>query len=160
MNISGMNTIGIADTTFAGYDMGGLAERAIKDSEQPVRIIRYTVPGIKDLPVASKKLIEEHGCGVILALGMPGPEKIDRQCAHEASQGIQQVQLMTNRHVIEVFVHMDEGKDAKELVRITEDRTRKHALNAIALLKGKDALRRYAGTGRRQGKEDAGSLLL
>jgi len=160
MNTAGMDTIGIADTTFAGYDMGGLAERTLRDSELPVKIIRYTVPGIKDLPVASKKLIEEHNCDIILALGMPGPEKIDQQCAHEASQGIQQVQLMTNRHVIEVFVHRDEGKDAKELVRITEDRTKKHALNAIALLRGKDALRRYAGAGKRQGKGDAGQLLL
>ena len=51
-----------------------------------------------------------------MVLGMPGAKEIDKMCAHEASQGLITAQLMTNIHIIEVFVHEDEGKDEKELV--------------------------------------------
>lgn len=150
--------IGIADTMFARHDMAKIAEKAVFDSEENIKIERYTVPGVKDLPVACKKLFDEHNCDIVMALGMPGPMPIDKTCSHEASQGLLQVQLMLNKHVLEVFVHLDEGKDEKELLKITEDRVRKHTFNAIALLKGKDALREFAGKGIRQGHKDAGAL--
>ncbi|MFC1732044.1 riboflavin synthase, partial [candidate division KSB1 bacterium] len=94
----------------------------------------------------------------VLALGMPGPEPIDKTCAHEASQGLIHVQLMLNKHILEVFVHLDEAKSERELVKITEDRVRKHTFNAIALMRGKDELRSFAGKGMRQGHADAGPL--
>jgi riboflavin synthase len=94
----------------------------------------------------------------VIALGMAGPMPIDKQCAHEASLGLQQVQLMTSKHIVEVFVHMDEAKNAKELKSIAMNRASKHALNALALLKGKTTLTSNAGTGRRQGKEDVGGI--
>ncbi|MBD3310787.1 riboflavin synthase [Candidatus Woesearchaeota archaeon] len=150
--------IGIADTMFARADMFSFAEKVIKDSELSVKIERYTVPGVKDLPVACKKLVEEHGCEICMALGMPGPEDIDKTCTHEASQGIIQCQLLTNRHIIEVFVHADEAEDDKKLLRIVKDRTTKHAHNAVALLKGKTELSGSAGQGKRQGHADAGPL--
>ncbi|MFO8016308.1 MAG: riboflavin synthase [Candidatus Woesearchaeota archaeon] len=153
-----MRKIGIADTMFARHDMAKTAERAVFDSEENIRTERYTVPGVKDLPLACKRLIEEYGCDIVMALGMPGPEPIDKTCSHEASQGLIQVQLMTNNHIIEVFVHLDEGKDDKALSRIAEDRVRKHTFNAIAMMKGRDSLARYAGKGLRQGHEDAGPL--
>ena len=152
-----MKKIGIADTTFARVDMAAFAIGTIKKNSD-AKIIRYTVPGFKDLPVACKKLIEEDKCDIVVALGMAGKMPIDRQCAHEASLGLQQVQLMTNKHVLEVFVHMDEAKTEKEIYEIAKNRTIKHALNALELLKGKTALTRYAGTGRRQGKEDEGQI--
>ena len=151
-------TIGIADTMFARYDMGKLAEQTIRDNTGGIKCVRYTVPGFKDLPVACKKLIEEYGCDIVMALGMPGSEPIDKQCSHEASQGIISVQLLTNKHIIEVFVHEDEASETKEIIKIFEDRVTKHALNAISLLDGKDALRKYAGKGKRQGYEDAGPI--
>jgi riboflavin synthase len=89
---------------------------------------------------------------------MAGKMPIDKQCAHEASLGLQQAQLMANKHVLEVFVHMDEAKGEKELYQIAKNRSEKHALNALALLKGRSELSRYAGMGRRQGKEDEGSI--
>ena len=153
-----MKKLGIADTMFARHDMAKAAEKAIFDSEESIKIERYTVPGVKDLPVACKKLFEQHNCDIVVALGMPGPMPIDKVCAHEASQGLIQVQLMTNRHILEVFVHLDEAEDEKELAEITGDRVRKHTFNAIALLKGKDALQRFAGLGIRQGHEHAGPL--
>ena len=122
------------------------------------KIDRYTVPGFKDLPVACKKLFEEDKCDIVIALGMAGKMPIDKQCAHEAAMGLQQVQLMANRHILEVFVHMDEAKTEKELYRIAKNRAEKHALNALALLKGKTALTNYAGMGRRQGKVDEGPI--
>ena len=104
-----MKLIGIADTTFARYDMGRAAIDELQKTGTGFRIIRVTVPGMKDLPVACKKLIEEQHCDICMALGMPGPMPKDKMCADEASNGLIRAQLMTNTHIIEVFVHEDEG---------------------------------------------------
>ena len=150
--------IGIADTMFAVTDMSSFAKQAIDDSEEDIKIERYTVPGIKDLPVACKKLIEENNCDICLALGMPGGEKIDKQCAHEASTGIINTQLKTNKHILEVFVHLDEADNNNRLHEMTKVRTYKHTMNAIALLKGKTELQKHAGTGQRQGHKSVGRI--
>ena len=150
--------IGICDTMFARADMARFALEELENSEALVKTERYTVPGVKDLPVACKKLIEEFDCDIVMALGMPGPEEIDKMCAHEASTGLIKAQLMTNKHIIEVFVHGDEGKNEKELFKIVKNRVTKHTRNAIALLKSKNALQKYAGQGKRQGHADAGVL--
>ncbi len=147
--------IGIADTTFARVNMGAAAIDELK-RHATVSIERYTVPGIKDLPVACKKLIEERGCDLVMALGMPGGKDKDKLCAHEASQGLQLAMLMTNKHIIEVFVHEDEAKDDRELAWLLEQRTREHAVNAVKLLFYPRELEREAGTGQRQGFPDAG----
>jgi riboflavin synthase len=149
--------VGIADTTFARYDMARAAIGAIK-KEASVEIVRYTVPGIKDLPVAAKKLLEEDKCDIVMALGMPGAAAQDKICAHEASTGLIMAQLMTNKHIIEVFVHEDEAKDEKALAWLAESRTVEHAQNAIRLLYYPEKLTRLAGTGQRQGYEDAGPI--
>lgn len=147
--------IGVADTTFARVNMGKIAIDELR-KHASIGIERYTVPGIKDLPVACKKLIEERGCDIVMALGMPGGAEKDRMCAHEASQGLILCQLMTNRHIIEVFVHADEAKDDNELAWLAERRTREHAANAIKLVFYPRELEKEAGTGQRQGFEDAG----
>ncbi len=152
-----MHKVGIADTTFSRINMGKIAIDELKKNAS-VQIERYTVPGVKDLPVACKKLIEEKGCGIVIALGMPGSQEIDKICAHEASQGIIQAQLMTNTHIIEVFVHEDEAKDEKELAWLMEKRTREHAQNVIKLLFYQEQLQREAGTGQRQGFADVGPI--
>lgn len=151
--------IGIADTTFARVDMAKFAIDVIRKNSN-AEIIRYTVPGFKDLPVACKKLIEEDECNIVMALGMAGKAPIDKQCSHEASMGLQTVQLMTNKHILEIFVHMDESKKEKEIYDIAKNRSEKHALNALALLKSKTALTPYAGMGKRQGKEDEEPIML
>ncbi|CAD6492876.1 MAG: Riboflavin synthase [Candidatus Argoarchaeum ethanivorans] len=151
--------IGVADTTFARVDMGAIAIDEIK-KHASVKIKRYVVPGVKDLPVAAKKLIEEHGCDIVLSLGMPGAQVIDKTCAHEASQGHIIAQLMTNTHIIEVFVYEDEAEDEKQLVWLAEQRTREHAQNAVKLLLYPKKLEAEAGTGQRQGFEDVGAVKL
>ncbi len=153
-----MKKIGIADTTFARYDMGSAAEDELKSVADGIKIVRYTVPGIKDLPVACKKLIEEEGCDIVMALGMPGPKDKDKMCAHEASTGLIRAQLMTNTHIIEVFVHEDEAADDRELTFLADRRSREHALNVHKLLFRPQDLRRNAGKGKRQGFEDAGPV--
>ncbi|WP_305064767.1 riboflavin synthase [Methanococcoides sp.] len=152
-----MKTIGIVDTTFARFNMGRAAVDEIQQNVS-AKIKRITVPGVKDLPVASKKLIEEEGCDIVIALGMPGSKEQDKICAHEASTGIIQAQLMTNTHIIEVFVHEDEGKDEKELAFLMEMRSREHALNVVNMLFHPEKLVKQAGTGQRQGFEDVGTL--
>jgi riboflavin synthase len=151
-----MKLIGFADTTFARVDMAGAAISELKGMGTGFKLVRYTVPGIKDLPVACKKLFDEQGCDIVMALGMPGGKAIDRQCAHEASTGLISCQLMTGRHIIEVFVHADEAKDDRELTWLAERRAREHARNVFLLLFKPEELARNAGRGLRQGYEDAG----
>lgn len=55
-----MHKVGIADTTFSRINMGKVAIEEIKKGAS-VLIERYTVPGVKDLPVACKILIEKGG---------------------------------------------------------------------------------------------------
>ena len=153
-----MKRIGIADTTFARFNMADSAIDELKAHATGYIIERYTVPGIKDLPVAAKKLIEERNCEIIMALGMPGAATIDKQCAHEASMGLITVQLLTNTHIVEVFVHEDEAPTDKELAWLADRRTREHAHNVIHLLYNPDYLAKGAGTGLRQGYEDRGPL--
>jgi riboflavin synthase len=147
--------VGVADTTFSRVNMGAIAIDELK-KHASVAIERVTVPGIKDLPVACKKLIEERRCDIVMALGMPGGQEKDRLCAHEASQGLITCQLMTNTHIIEVFVHEDEAKDGRELAWLAEQRTREHAVNAVKLVMHPRDLEKNAGTGQRQGFPDAG----
>jgi len=153
-----MKRIGIADTTFARVDMGKSAIDELKAQNPHVKIIRYTVPGIKDLPVACKKLFEEQDCELVMALGMPGKQPIDKQCAHEASTGLIQVQLFCNKHVIEVFVHEDEAADENELEWLATQRSREHAINVVDLLFHPDRLMKQAGSGLREGFSDAGPI--
>jgi riboflavin synthase len=153
--------IAVVDTMFARVDMGSIAVDEL--SRLPgfgtrFRIRRSTVPGMKDLAVECKKLIEEEGCRIALALGMPGRADIDEVCAHEASQGIMLAQLMTNTHVLEVFVHEREASSDEHLKRICEDRVRKHALNAYWMLFSPQELEKRAGMGIRQGGPDVGPI--
>ena len=147
--------VGVADTTFSRVDMGAEAIDELR-RHASVAIERYTVPGVKDLPVASKILLEERGCDIVIALGMPGGKEKDRLCAHEASQGLIKAQLMTNKHILEVFVHEDEAGDDSELAWLAKRRAREHALNAVLLVLHPDRLVKQAGAGQRQGFEDAG----
>ncbi len=153
-----MKTIGVADTTFARFDMASAAINELERTGTGFKIERYTVPGVKDLPVACKILIEERKCDIVIALGMPGAAEKDKMCAHEASTGLIRAQLMTNTHIIEVFVHEDEAKDDKELAFLAERRAREHAVNVYSLLFRPEDLRRNAGTGQRQGFADAGPV--
>lgn len=151
-----MMRVGIVDTTFARYDMASAAMDELKQLCS-VKFIRRTVPGIKDLPVEAKRLLEE-GCDIVMAFGMPGPKPIDRQCAHEASLGLIWAQLLTGKHIIEVFVHEDEAETEKELAELAERRAREHARNVYRFFFKPAQLVKMAGTGQREGAPDAGPL--
>jgi len=153
-----MKKIGIVDTTFARYDMAKSAIDEIKKTGTGFKIVRCTVPGIKDLPVAAKKLFEFEKCDIVMAFGMPGKEPVDKTCAHESSLGLIQVQLLTNKHIIEVFVHEDEAKNDKELVFLADRRSREHAVNCYNMIFKPAVLIKNAGKGLRQGFEDVGAL--
>ena len=132
-----MDLIGVVDTMFARYDMG--AEALDELAQCPgygtrFTTVRRTVPGFKDLAVAAKKLIEEEDCRIVVALGMPGREQVDKVCAHEASTGIMTAQLMTNTPILEVFVHEDESDDPADLALVFKNRSRDHARNAYLML--------------------------
>ena len=156
-----MDFIGVVDTMFARYDMGGEALSALAECPgygTRFTTIRRTVPGFKDLAVAAKKLIEEEGCRIVVALGMPGKEAVDKVCAHEASTGIMTAQLMTNTPILEVFVHEDESDDPAVLSEVFRNRSRDHAINAYLMLYEPDQLIARAGQGVRQGFANAGPL--
>tara|TARA_Y100000310_G_C20527142_1_gene736630 strand:- start:272 stop:721 length:450 start_codon:yes stop_codon:yes gene_type:complete len=147
--------IGIADTTFSRVNLGQIAIDTIGDKAS---IERYTVPGFKDLPVACKILFEKYHCDLILALAWCGKEDVDELCAHEANQGLIQVEIEASKHILKVFFHEKETANLEEQKHVASERARKHALNALELIKGKEALTPYAGTGKRQGYEDEGAL--
>jgi riboflavin synthase len=156
-----MDRIGVVDTMFARFDMGAEAIDELLSCPgfgSRFEIEHRTVPGFKDLAVACKRLIEHEGCRIVVALGMPGRAAIDQVCAHEASQGIMQAQLMTSTHILEVFVHENEEEDPARLAKVCIDRARKHARNAYWMLYEPDQLARRAGRGVRQGYEDAGPI--
>ncbi|MCX6769764.1 MAG: riboflavin synthase [Candidatus Micrarchaeota archaeon] len=151
--------IGIVDTMFARVDMASFAiDQINRDFPGKVQIFRSTVPGVKDLAVGCLLLHKQKKCDAYLTLGMVGKEKIDTQCGHEASIGIQMAKLAIGRHIIEVFVHEWEGRNESDLYSIFEDRTRKHAVNAVLLASNPGALVKFAGTGKRQGRRDAGQI--
>mgnify|MGYP003297853436 CR=1 FL=1 len=107
---------------------------------------------------AAKKLIEEENCDIVMAFGMPGGEKIDKLCAHEASTGLIQAQLMTNTHILEVFVHEDEGYDENDLKQLAYNRATQHADNLVKMLFKPEQMKKEAGTGVREGRENKGPL--
>jgi riboflavin synthase len=153
--------IGVIDTMFARYDMGRAARNELAlcpGHGTTFQVISETVPGFKDLAVAAKNMIERDGAAIVVVLGMPGSAAIDKQCAHEASLGIMQAQLMTSTPILEVFVHEDESDDPQVLATVFENRSRSHARNAYWMLFEPEQLARRAGTGVRQGFADAGPL--
>ena len=116
-----MDRIGVVDTMFARYDMGAEALDELKQCAgfgSTFEVLYRTVPGFKDLAVECKRIIEDEGCLIVVALGMPGKADIDQVCAHEASQGIMQAQLMTSTHILEVFVHEGEEEDPARLAAV------------------------------------------
>lgn len=152
--------IGLADTTFARVDMAVFAIDEIKKRFPALNaeFVRRTVPGVKDLPVECKLLYERDKCDIVMAFGMVGKAPVDKTCGHEASLGVQVAKLLLNKHIIEVFVHEDEGKSEKDLLSIFEDRSRKHAVNAVLMATNQQELSKSAGMGLRQGREHVGRL--
>jgi riboflavin synthase len=150
--------IGVADTTFARVDMAEAALATLHGAGAGYRIVRRTVPGIKDLPVACRRLFVEDKADLCLAFGMPGKAEYDKTCAHEASLGLMFAGVLTAKPVVECFVFEGEAKDDKELAALAKRRAAEHALNAYQMLFRPSALARRAGQGLRQGFEDAGPV--
>jgi riboflavin synthase len=150
--------IGVADTTFARVDLARFAIRALQASGTGFKVVRRTVPGIKDLPVACRRLFSEDGVDLCLALGMPGPAEYDRACAHEASLGLIYAGVLEAKPIVECFVFEGEAEGPAALERLARRRAEEHALNAFHLLFRPEALARRAGQGLRQGFRDAGPI--
>src|SRR2546428_2240278 len=124
----GTKRIGIADTTFARYDMAAAAVDELKRQGGGFTIVRYTVPGIKDLPAACKILFDQERCDIVIALGMVGRQPVDKDCALVADYGLQMAQVQAGKHVLGGMVHEDEAKDDPELAILFDRRTRQHAI--------------------------------
>ncbi len=153
-----MKKVGVADTTFARVDMARYAIRALQGAGTGFRVARRTVPGIKDLPVACRRLFLEDRVDLCLALGMPGRAEYDRTCAHEASLGLQFTGVLEAKPIVECFVFEGEAESPRALEALARRRAEEHALNAYALLFRPRHLERRAGEGLRQGFRDAGPL--
>ncbi|MEM4432789.1 MAG: riboflavin synthase [Desulfurococcaceae archaeon] len=155
-----MTRIGVVDTTFARVDMAKYVIRILEKEIPGVEIIRYTVPGLKDIPVATRKLLIDEKCDGAITLGWVGADLTDKFTYLATSIGLIMLQILTGKHVIDVTVHEDEARDEKELYDIAIDRAVKHALNLVNLLKyGREALSKFAGKGLRQGKPDVGPII-
>jgi riboflavin synthase len=150
-------SIGIVDTTFARVDMAKPAIEVITENIPKAKIIRYTVPGIKDIPIATKRVLEK--ADIAMTLGWVGASPIDKYSYLAMSIGLILVQILTGKHVIDVTVHEDEAESEEELYEIAINRAREHALNLVTLLlKGGEGLTPYAGRGLRQGIPDVGPI--
>jgi len=171
--------LGIVDTTFSRVDMGKVAldtlAKAAKGNE--LRVERVVVPGVKDLPAAARRLFDT-GSEIVIACGMVGAEEIDKVCGHEASLGLMWIRASLGKPLLEVFIHMDEPfeHDAlgrvvkrpaskeeieryeKDLKQLSIERTREHAWNAYWMLFEPHKLVELAGSGQRQGYDDAGPI--
>jgi riboflavin synthase len=152
-----MTRIGIVDTSFSRFDMAAAAIDELTKQGTGFEVERYTVPGIKDL-AAGARILFDRGCAIVLALGMVGRQPVDKDCALAADVGLQFVQALTGRHIIGAIVHEDEADDDARLEWLFDRRTREHALNAYDLLFRPEAIRARAGTGQREGFEDAGPI--
>lgn len=148
--------VGIADTTFSRIDMGRIAIDELRRYSS-LKYIRYTVPGIKDLPAAAKILFS-RGCDIVITLGWVGKTENDKLSYLAMSIGKIFVEILEGKHVIDVTVHEDEAEDERELYRIAENRVREHVRNAVDLLLNPKKLQKLAGTGQRQGYEDVGPI--
>ncbi|HTT25470.1 MAG TPA: riboflavin synthase [Thermoplasmata archaeon] len=153
-----MKRIGVVDTTFARVDMAEAALRTLRASGAGYRVVRRTVPGIKDLPVACRQLFVEERVDLCLALGMPGKAEYDKTCAHEASLGLLYAGVLEAKPVVECFVFEGEATSPKELESLARRRAEEHALNAYRMLFRPQDLTRSAAQGLRQGFEDAGPV--
>ena len=153
-----MRKIGVADTTFARVDMARYAIRALQARGTGFKVVRRTVPGIKDLPVACRRLFQEDGVDLCLALGMPGAQEYDKTCAHEASLGLMFTGVLESKPIVECFVFEDEAGGAAGLEELARRRAEEHALNAYALLFRPQELSRHAAGGLRQGFPDVGPV--
>ena len=120
-------------------------------------VVRYTVPGIKDL-AAGAQILFDRGCDLVMALGMVGRQQVDKDCALAADFGLQLVQAQMGRHILGVMVHEEEATDEAQLTWLFDRRTREHAINAYDLLFRPEVLQARAGTGQREGFPDAGPL--
>ncbi len=150
--------VGVADTTFARVDMAKYVIEELERLLPGYAIERHTVPGVKDLPGAAKRLVD-MGCEAVITLGWVGAQEVDKLSYLASSIGLIMVELLTGAIVLDVTVHEDEADSEERLAIIAEDRARKHARNLAYMVKeGPRALTRWAGQGLRQGGPDAGPI--
>ena len=139
--------------------MASSAIEELKEQGGGFEVVRYTVPGIKDL-AAGARILLDRGCDLVMTLGMVGRQTVDKDCALAADFGLQLVQAQTGKHIIGVMVHEEEAEDETKLAWLFDRRTREHAINAYDLLLRPGAIRSRAGTGQREGYADAGPIRL
>ncbi len=152
-----LKKIGIVDTSFSRFDMASSAVDELRKQGGGYEVLRYTVPGIKDL-AAGARILFDRGADLVLTLGMVGRQTVDKDCALAADFGLQMVQATTGKHIVGVMVHEEEAPDEAKLAWLFDRRTREHAVNAYDLLFRPAAIRARAGTGQREGYPDAGPI--
>jgi riboflavin synthase len=69
------------------------------------------------------------------------------------------VKVLTGKHVLEAFVHVQEARDDEAKLReICINRVEGHAEHALMMVQDRRSLVPLAGMGRRQGEADVGPL--
>ena len=155
-----MDRIGVVDTMFARYDMGAeaLDELGVPGFGDQLRGGAPHGPGFKDLAVECKRLIENEGCHIVVALGHAG------QGRHRPGVRPRGVPGHHARPADDLDPHprglrpRERGGGPGQLAAVCVDRARKHARNAYWMLYEPEQLTRRAGQGVRQGYGDAGPI--
>lgn len=153
-----MKCVGVVDTTFARVDMARHAIEVLERELPGYKIVRHTVPGVKDLPAAARRVLD-LGCEGVITLGWVGAQQVDKLSYLASSIGLITLGVLTGKVIIDVTVHEDEAETPEELKKIAVERAKAHARNLAELLKGGlEALTPRAGMGVRQGRPDVGPL--
>lgn len=153
-----MKCVGVVDTTFARVDMASPAVEVLKSELPGYAIVRHTVPGIKDIPGAARRVLDK-GCEGVITLGWVGRSPVDKYSYLAASIGLIMLEVFTGKIIIDVTVHEDEVEEEALLKPLAIKRSMDHAANLAKMIKGgMEALTPRAGKGVRQGTPDVGPL--
>src|SRR3989442_13607240 len=104
--------------------MAAAAVDELKKQGGGFTVVRYTVPGIKDLPAACKVLFDGEKCDIVIALGMVGRQPVDKDCALVADYGLQMAQVQAGKHVLGGMVPEARAKDNRGLPILFDRRSR------------------------------------
>jgi riboflavin synthase len=69
--------VAVIDTLFSRVDMGAVAYETLREELPSYKILRFTVPGAKDLPGAARRALD-MGCDGVITLGWIGRREADK----------------------------------------------------------------------------------
>lgn len=148
MNNSGSNNhvLGVVDTVNSRYDAGAHAERILGD-ERGVTVRRETVPDCSNLPLGCKRLVEDAGCDLVLALSVLENRRLPKTALRATYDKLLDVETETDTPILKVFAYEDEMRSADDVLELVENRIASYCADALAVVDESTDLTDAAGRG-------------